>query len=331
MSRDPHAAPDGMSRRRLLVGTAWAAGAWALGRAGAAGSPATTDLEGLDVLPRSAWAAGLAVTEGLALEPEVRYLIVHHSVDPGNAYGPDDVAEVLRGFHRVHTGPAKGWPDVAYNFFVDRFGRVWEGRAWSLDAPVAGDATGGNQGSDQLCCFVGNHQQAEPTPAAFAAMGRLLGALGRRYRLALGPEAATSFVSRGSNRHPPGTEVTTNTVAAHRDMSRTQCPGDFVVARLPELRLLAAGGAAAVAPAPIVAGPDTTPPPATVTTAPAGAAATGPTGPTGSTGAAGTAGTADGAVPPLVAGGAALAATAVAAATWARSRRPGPPPPHDPG
>ena len=42
------------------------------------------------------------------------------------------------------------------------------------------------------------------------------------------PGAQTRFVSRGSNRYPAGRLVTTATIAGHRDMSITACPGDAV-------------------------------------------------------------------------------------------------------
>lgn len=264
--------PPRLSRRALLAGTAAAAGATVLARLpaarAAAGTP-TVDLGGVAVVPRSAWGADLPPAGPLAPEPEVRFLLVHHSVDPGNAYAEGDVAGILRGFVRFHTS-SKGWPDVAYNFLVDRFGRVWEGRTGSLAGAVAGDATGGNQGFDQLCCFVGDHQAADPTPAAWAAMGRLLGALARRHRIPLAAGATATFVSRGSNLHPAGTTVTTPTIAGHRTMSRTACPGDRVVARLADLRLLAAGTAGApaptTAPPPTTAAPTTTMAPAATTT-----------------------------------------------------------------
>ena len=224
------------------------------------------DLGGVAVIPRAAWGSDLPPAGPVPAEPDVRYLLVHHSVDPGNDYSAADVPGILRGFVRFHTS-GRGWPDLAYNFLVDRFGGVWEGRTGSLAGPVEGSATGGNQGFDQLCCFIGNHQAGQPTPEAFTAMGRLLGALAARYRISLAGGATATFVSRGSNRHPAGTTVTTPTIAGHRDMSRTQCPGDLVAARLPELRLLAAGGAPAVAPPPPTTAattpPATTAPPAT--------------------------------------------------------------------
>ena len=344
-----------LSRRRLLGGAAVAAGAAVLARSplaaatGAIRAPATVDLGGVAVVPRAEWGGDLAPTGSLPAEPEVRYLLVHHSVDPGNGYVGGDVPGILRGFVRFHQS-GRGWPDLAYNFLVDRFGTVWEGRTGSLSGPVAGDATGGNQGFDQLCCFIGNHQADEPSPEAFAAMGRLLGALAGRYGIALVAGATATFVSRGSNRHPAGATVTTPTVAGHRDMSRTQCPGDRVAARLPELRLLAAGAggpvpapATTAAPPATAATPDappatTAPPPAatpatTTTTTPAPATTPASTSTTATPAERASAGKDGGDGGPggaaVVAAGALAVAGVAAGATAARRRRPASEAPRD--
>ncbi|MGH9177241.1 MAG: N-acetylmuramoyl-L-alanine amidase [Acidimicrobiales bacterium] len=322
----------GLTRRQFLVAAAGAAGAMAgartrPGAAAGAGAETPVDLGGVPVFPRSEWGGDLRPTGPVPPEPDVRFLLVHHSVDPGNDYGEVDVAGILRGFVQFHT-TGRGWPDLAYNFLVDRFGRVWEGRTGSLDGPVAGDATGGNQGFAQLCCFIGNHQVAQPSARAFDTMGRLLAALARRYGVDLAPGATTTFTSRGSNRHPAGAVVTTATVAGHRDMSRTQCPGHLVYTRLPELRALAlaaAGGAAvttapttAAAPPPTAAAPATTAPSTTApsTTAPATASApsTAVAAPEGDGGGTGPAA--------AIAGAAVAAAGAASAGVWAKRRHP---------
>lgn len=180
--------------------------------------------QGFQVLPRSAW-AGDRTAGPVAPEPDVRTLVVHHTVD-ANTYGADDVVAILRRIHSFHTGPEKGWPDVAYNFFVDRFGRVWEGRAGSLGGPVAGDATGGSQGFDQKCAFLGDHRTEPPTPAAADAMASLLAMLADRHGIDTSRGATASFESRGSNLHPAGTAVTVPTITGHRRVSQTACPGD---------------------------------------------------------------------------------------------------------
>lgn len=215
-----------LSRRRLLSGAALlalsaAVTRWATALRLAAGQPATP----LGIIPRSEWGADLTPKGPIGAE-DVRFLLVHHTQDPGSVYDEGDVAGLLRGIFRYHTASAKGWPDVAYNFFVDRFGRVWEGRTGSLAGPVEGSATGGNQGFSQLCCFVGDHTVEPPSDVARAAMVSLLAWLANRHGIPVGPQAVAEFVSRGSNKHAEGALVTTNTIAGHRDMSQTDCPGN---------------------------------------------------------------------------------------------------------
>lgn len=213
----------------LLLGgfpasTAAPAGADILtGLGGLVEPPAAAGVSAPRIHPRQDWAAGRRATGSLQRE-EVRFLLVHHTQTP-NTDSRDGVPGRLRGMFTFHTGD-KGWPDIAYNFLVDRFGGVWEGRTGSLAGPVRGDATGGSQGFAQLCCFIGDHTSQAPTPEAMASMSQLLAWLAARYRVGLAANRQVTFVSRGSNRWPRGRRVTTTPIAAHRDMSLTECPGD---------------------------------------------------------------------------------------------------------
>jgi hypothetical protein len=54
----------------------------------------------------------------------------------------------------------------------------------------------------------------------------LLAALANVFAIDTTPGAMTSLLSRGSNKWPAGKTVTTATIAGHRDMSLTACPGD---------------------------------------------------------------------------------------------------------
>lgn len=186
----------------------------------------TVALGGVDVQPRSAWGADLKPKGPLSEEAagDVRFLLVHHTAS-GNSYGRGEVPRLLRGFYALHTTDGK-WADIAYGFLVDRFGRVWEGRSGSLSGPVKADATGGSQGFAVLACFIGDHRTQPPSADALDAMGKLLGALAGRHGIDVRPGTMATFVSRGSNLHPAGKQVTTPTISAHRDMSKTACPGD---------------------------------------------------------------------------------------------------------
>lgn len=220
-----------LSRRTFLVGSCATALAIPLIAAVPGEARARIPFRGVDVRPRAEWARGLPPTGPLRQERpgDTRFLLVHHTAS-ANDYDPGDVPGLLRGFYRFHTGPDRKWPDVAYNFFVDRFGTVWEGRTGSLTGPVMTDATGGSQGFAQLCCFIGDHQVEAPTPRAQTSMTALLAAVADTYAIETAPGATTTFVSRGSNRWAAGTTVTTTTIAGHRDMSLTTCPGDAAYA-----------------------------------------------------------------------------------------------------
>lgn len=210
---------------------------------------------------------------------DVRFLLVHHTSEPGSNYQPDGVVNLLRNIYAFHTGPSKGWPDVAYNFFVDKFGTIYEGRTGSLAGAVRGSATGGNQGYSQLCCFVGDFSAAPPPPPALEAMYSLLAWLADRYRVETTPGSSITFTSLGSNKWPSGSTVTVPTIAGHRDVSQTDCPGEACYAlvrstfprevtarRSPTAPTPPSPAPQTTAPAPVTAAPATTSP--TETTAP---------------------------------------------------------------
>lgn len=225
------------------------------------------------IRPRADWATSPA-RGALSNEAagDVRFLLVHHT-ETSHDYTADSVPRTLNGMFRYHTTD-KGWDDIAYNFLVDRFGTIWEGRTGSIGAPVKGDATGGSQGFALLCCFIGNHTSEPPTPAAQEAMSSLLAWLAGRYTIDLHAGRTITFTSRGSNRWPAGTQVTTDPIAGHRDMSRTACPGDACYPLVRGALLTAAQAkagpavpAAAPAPAPAPAGETPAPAPVPVTSA----------------------------------------------------------------
>ncbi|MGH1490359.1 MAG: peptidoglycan recognition protein family protein [Acidimicrobiales bacterium] len=232
------------------------------------------DLLRPDINPRQTWGGDLPVVGDIMPEEDVRFLLVHHTAST-NDYGPDQVIEQIRGFYDFHTGADKGWPDVAYNFFIDRFGGLWEARAGSMAGPVRGDATGGSQGFALLCSLIGDHSKVEISEAAQDSLVRLLAWLAERHQIDTTPGTQIDFVSRGSNRWAAGTPVSAASISGHRDMSQTSCPGDFaydllasdIPSRVSEIRLAAtttfnaATTTTESAPNPTVVSPPSTQPP----------------------------------------------------------------------
>lgn len=259
--RQDRSSRPGLSRRAVVrglgAGVPAAVFALVLGESPPAAAVArlrSVGPEAPQIVPRAAWGGDLPVVGPLEAEAsgDVRFLLVHHTASSNN-YAPSDTFDQLRSFYRLHTGPDKGWPDIAYNFLIDRFGVIHEGRAGSIDRPVMGSATGGSQGFAQLCCFIGDHSSEAPTDEAQVSMVSLLAWLAGRYGVPMSPGSSATFVSRGSNRWPAGQTVTTPTIAGHRDMSSTACPGDAAYALLdvrfrPEVASLVADTALAEPP-----------------------------------------------------------------------------------
>ena len=189
-------------------------------------------MPGLYIRPRDMWGADLPPKGSIGHET-TKFLLVHHTASPNDDRSARDV---IRSAYAWQTGPEKGWPDVCYGFFIGRDGDVWQGRDHSLVRPVRADATGGSQGYAQLVCMIGDFTSTAPTAAAQTALVKVLAWLAGRDLVSLADGATTTFVSRGSNRWPAGTTVTTPTIAGHRDMSYTACPGDTLYPLLPDIR-----------------------------------------------------------------------------------------------
>jgi hypothetical protein len=228
-----------MTRRQAIAGAIAAGSSIAAGagvatvvRAAEPAVPAVEVLPGLAIYPRDAWGANLPPLGPIGVET-AQFLLVHHTAS-SNSYS--SAAGVIQATYAFHTSAAKGWSDVCYEFFIGRDGDVWEGRAGALTGPVVADATGGSQGFAQLICLLGDFTSELPTPAAQGSLVKVLAWLADRYDIDIGPGATTSFISRGSQRWPAGTAVSTPTIAGHRDMSYTACPGNALYPLLPDIR-----------------------------------------------------------------------------------------------
>jgi uncharacterized protein with LGFP repeats len=176
----------------------------------------------------------------------VQAAFVHHTVTV-NEYGPQDSAAIVLGIHKYHRD-TNGWNDIGYNFLVDRYGQVFEGRAGGIDQAVVGAQAQGYNSVSTGVAVLGTHSAVPITPQAMTALAQLLG-----WKLSLHgvPCEGTVVVPSGGgsmNRYPAGRPVTLNRICGHRDGDATSCPGDALYGRLPELRRRAAALAGPLVP-----------------------------------------------------------------------------------
>ncbi|HEV7806644.1 MAG TPA: peptidoglycan recognition protein [Solirubrobacteraceae bacterium] len=201
------------------------------------------------IVPREAWGAEQCGQPRAAPSyGSVQAAFVHHTVD-ANDYGPRDSAAIVRAICRYHRD-TKGWRDIGYNFLVDRFGQVFEGRAGGIEQAVVGAQAQGYNGVSTGVANIGTFGAVALTPEAVHATARLLA-----WKLSLhgAPvQGQVTVLSRGgpSNRYGAGTAVSLARIAGHRDADSTSCPGDALTAQLPEIRRQAAQLAPTLAPAP---------------------------------------------------------------------------------
>jgi hypothetical protein len=117
----------------------------------------------------------------------------------------------------------RGWSDIAYNFLVDRFGTIWEGRGGGMtNAVIGAHAMGFNTGSVGVS-VIGNFVGATPPAASLEAVARVVG--WRLEAYGVNPLAASNFTSGGSTSIPAGQVVYRSNVVGHREVGATSCPG----------------------------------------------------------------------------------------------------------
>ena len=189
------------------------------------------------IFSRASWRADERIRRG---KPDyadaVRFAVVHHTAG-SNSYTRAQSAAIVRGIQRYHV-LANGWDDIGYNFLVDKYGQIFEGRFGGVDRNVVGaHAQGFNQGSTGVA-LIGNYDATNVTPAARAALTRLLA-----WRLDMAhvdPTTLLSWRSTGNPKFPAGRMVTLRTISGHKDTGYTSCPGSNLYGALPSITLAVA-------------------------------------------------------------------------------------------
>jgi hypothetical protein len=195
-----------------------------LRRVSSAGSPS--------IVPRSGWGADEEIVRAKPVyAPQLKLAVVHHTAGT-NAYSPAQAAAIVRGIEVYHV-KGNGWNDIGYNFLVDRYGTVYEGRGGGITRNVVGaHAEGFNQGTVGVA-LMGNFTSAKPTAAQQASLVNLLA-----WRLDVAhidPLSTVVYTSGGNAKYRRGKLVTLRVISGHRDTGPSECPGNAAYALLPAI------------------------------------------------------------------------------------------------
>ncbi|WP_256796054.1 SpoIID/LytB domain-containing protein [Terrabacter sp. Ter38] len=206
----------------------------ALGRASGAASAAVIRPT---IVTRAEWGADESLKQCTS-ETLTGYkgAVVHHTVN-ANDYTQAQVPSILRGMYAYHT-QTLGWCDLGYQFLVDRFGTVYEGRAGALTTFVQGAQTGGFNSETFGVSVIGDHRTVPFSAATRSSVSAVIAWVADRADF--DPAGSTTFVSAGNSKYAAGTTVTKSRVSGHRDYGATECPGDAGYAQIPSIRSVAA-------------------------------------------------------------------------------------------
>ncbi|MEZ5191951.1 MAG: N-acetylmuramoyl-L-alanine amidase [Nocardioides sp.] len=179
------------------------------------------------IFSRAQWGADESMRDASSLHYyEVHAGFVHHTVN-ANDYTRAEVPALIRGIYAYHVR-VRGWSDIGYNFLVDRFGRIWEGRYGGIDRPVVGAHTLGYNDYSFAMSAIGNFETTQPRPRMLRAYGALFA-----WKLSLhGVDASSTRQKVGSSYF--------QAINGHRDAAATACPGRYLYAQLPLIRTYAA-------------------------------------------------------------------------------------------
>lgn len=120
------------------------------------------------IISRAQWGANPAY---MSWGPEYRNInktIIHHTASGNNPPVPAAVVRSIYYYHAVSLG----WGDIGYNFLLDQYGNIYEGR-YGGNKVVGAHAYGQNYGSIGISA-IGNFQYTGITSGTFNAMTNLI-------------------------------------------------------------------------------------------------------------------------------------------------------------
>ncbi len=170
---------------------------------------------------RAEWGADESLRGDPPEYGQVQVGFVHHTAG-SNSYTAAQVPSILRGIYAFHVKD-RGWNDIGYQFLVDKFGRVWEGRYGGVDKAVVGAQVGGYNSGSFGASVLGDFTSTSPSSASVTAIEQLFA---WKFSLHGIPARGTVEV----------TDQYFDRISGHRDAGGSTCPGQKLYDQLGTIR-----------------------------------------------------------------------------------------------
>lgn len=186
------------------------------------------------IISRAQWGARPQVcTPGTA--SSIVGVVVHHTAGSNSYSTVAEAMQQIRGDQAYHID-GRGWCDIGYNFVVDKWGNIYEGRAGSLTKPVIGVHAGGFNTGTVGISMLGNYSTVTPPAATQEAVAQI--AAWRLQQYHRDPAGWMSYYTYGgqNSSYPAGTTANLPVIFGHRDVAYTACPGQAGYSTLGAIR-----------------------------------------------------------------------------------------------
>ncbi|RRD28585.1 N-acetylmuramoyl-L-alanine amidase [Actinomyces bowdenii] len=207
---------------------------------GTALAAATANGLPVSVTTREQWGANPAYMSWSPTYATATHVVVHHTAGTNN-YSAAQSPSIVRGIYHYHA-VTLDWGDIGYNFLIDKYGQVFEGRYGSTRAaagkmPAGAHARGANTGTMGLS-MMGDYSSVAPSASQIKAVGTMAGWFLGRAGVS-DARGSAPFTIKTTEKYAAGATVTLPRILGHRDVGYTACPGNVGYSRLGEIRSIA--------------------------------------------------------------------------------------------
>src|SRR5699024_8758030 len=155
------------------------------------------------------------------MDTTIKGVVVHHTAG-SNSYGASESAGIVRSIYAYHT-QTLGWCDIGYNFLVDKYGKIFEGRWGGIEKPVHGAHAADWNTNTVGVSFMGNYETARPSATMLEAGAKIVA-----WKLDAFQREATGTVRLAGKTLP--------VIFGHGDVMATACPGRYIRSELDDFR-----------------------------------------------------------------------------------------------
>lgn len=194
-------------------------------------------VDGLEYVTRSQWGASKPRCD-IDHAKRNEGVVIHHT-NGASKYSQGEVPGILRGIQAYHQ-KSRGWCDIGYNMLIDRFGKIYEGRAGGLDkATVGAHAVAVNEGTFGVS-VMGTYNKPAPREVV-DALSRVIRWQSQKWGWNVDSNMKIRSAGGPGAKKPKGAMFNVPRVIGHRDVGSTDCPGDGLYGQIPEIRRLSNG------------------------------------------------------------------------------------------